>query len=132
MDSVGRAVPDVWPLYMCSGVTWPSGTHPLKNKKQHKVFKPTGLFLGACIHTHTQRSRKEENQGLPCFTETLGDCCHLLFPMWVPVVWLQEPGEDFSPVTHYFCFPLRHKRLAYSLHMGCHSILGDATSCMED
>lgn len=110
-DSVGRVVPDVRVLYVCSGVTWPSGTHPLKKQKAAWGVLIHWPFLNAC--THTERSRKEEDQGhmaahsgmaglnaLPYFTETLGDCCHPLFPMWPPVAWLQEPGEGSSPVTH--------------------------------
>lgn len=154
MDSVGRAVPDVRVLYVCSGVTWPSGTHPLKKPKSStRCFNPLALF--ECLHTHTERSRKEEDQGhmaahsgtaglnaLPYFTETSGDCCHPLFPMWAPVAWLQEPGEDFSPVTHCLAaantisvFLWDTGGLLTAPHGMSHtssSILGDATSCMED
>lgn len=111
------------------GVSWKSGArcpgtvralwchvaiwHPpvKKTKSSTRCFNP--LALCECLHRPTERSRKEEDQGrvpahsgmaglnaLPYFTETLGDCCHPLSPVWAPVVWLQEPGEDFSPVTH--------------------------------
>lgn len=123
-----------------------------KIKSSTRCFNPLVLF--ECLHTHTERSRKEEDQGhmaahsgmaglnaLPYFTETSGDCCHLFVPMWAPVAWLQEPGEDFSPVTHclaaantisVFCWDTGLLTAPHGMSHTSSSILGDATSCMED
>lgn len=129
--------------------------HPPVKKQKAARGVLTHWPFSESLHTHTERNRKEEDQGhmaahsgmaglnaLPYFTETLGDCCHPLLPMWAPVVWLQEREEDFPPVTHclaaantIFVFLWDTRGLLTAPHGMSYtssSIPGDATSFMED